>query len=186
MMIDIKEALKMIEGHRIRLPIIILFALIFFNLLFHFVFILPVKKETTAKKNQYQALRTDLDQKIQYKKVKNDISEFYKILPDKRDFTKIINFISTGAKKNGLKMPAISYQQEKDDNAKKDSKAIHEYEKTTLLFSVQGRYEGIRKLIYEIESSGYFFIIEDMNLKKNDAKVSDSVNLQIKVAAYTR
>jgi Tfp pilus assembly protein PilO len=186
MMIDIKEVLKKIEGHRIRLPIIILSVLIFLNLLFYFVFILPVKKETTAKNNQYQALRTDLNKKIHYKKVKNEISEFYKILPDKRDFTKIINFISTGAKKNGLKMPAISYQQEKDDNAKKDSKAINGYEKTTLLFSVVGRYEGIRKLIYEIESSGYFLIIEDMNLEKKDDKVADSVNLQIKVAAYTR
>lgn len=186
MMIDIKEGLKKIERYRIRLPIIILSVIIFLNLLFYFVFILPVKKEAKAKNNQYQALRTGLNQKIQYKRTKSDVSEFYKTLSDKRDFTKIINFISTGAKKNGLKMPAISYQQEKADDAKKDSKAINGYEKTTLLFSVQGRYEGIRSLIYEIESSGYFLIIEDMNLEKKDDKVADSVNLQIKVSAYTK
>ncbi|MFZ3090669.1 MAG: type 4a pilus biogenesis protein PilO [Nitrospirota bacterium] len=181
-----KEVLKKIERYRIKLPIIILSVFIFLNLLFYFVFILPVKKETTVKNNQYQALRTGLNQKIQYKKTKSDISEFHKTLPDKRDFTKIINFISTGAKKNSLKMPAITYQQEKADDAKKDSKAINGYEKTTLLFSVQGRYEGIRRLIYEIESSGYLLIIEDMNLEKKDNKAADLVNLQIKVAAYTK
>jgi Tfp pilus assembly protein PilO len=185
-MIDIKENLKKIERYRIRLPIIILFIFVFANLFFYFVFILPVKKETAAKNNQYQALRTGLNQKTQYKKANGGISEFYKTLPEKKNFTKIINFISTSAKRNGLKMPGISYQQEKADDAKKDSKAINGYEKTTLLFSVQGRYEGIRRLIYEIESSGYFFIIEDMNLDKKDDKAADSVNLQIKVAAYTK
>lgn len=186
MMINTKKGLKKIERYRISLPIIILSIFIFLNLLFYFVFILPVKKETKVKSNQYQALRTGLNQKIQYKNAKNDVSEFYKILPDKRDFTKIINFISTGAKRNGLKMPGISYQQEKADDAKKDSKAINGYEKTTLLFSVQGKYEGIRRLIYEIESSGYFLIIEDINLERKDDKAADSVNLQIKVAAYTK
>lgn len=186
MMIDIKKNLKKIERYRIRLPIIILSVFIFLNLLFYFIFILPVKKETAAKNNQYQALRTGLNQKIQYKKAKNEISEFYKTLPDKRDFTKIINFISTAAKKNSLKMPAIAYQQEKADDAKKDSKAINGYEKTTLLFSVHGRYEGIRRLIYEIESSGYFLTIEDMSLEKKDDKAPDSISLQIKVSAYTK
>lgn len=186
MMMDIKESLKKIEKYRIRLPIIILSIFIFINLLFYFVFILPVKKETKTKNNQYQALRTGLNQKIQYKKAKNEISEFYKTLPDKMDFTKIINFISSSAKRNGLKMPSISYQQDKADDAKKNSKAIDGYEKTTLLFSVQGRYEGIRRIIHEIESAGYFLIIEDMNLERKDDKAADSVNLQIKVAAYTK
>lgn len=65
-----------------------------------------------------------MNQKIQYKKTKSDISEFHKTLPDKRDFTKIINFISTGAKKNSLKMPAITYQQEKADDAKRIARRL--------------------------------------------------------------
>ena len=185
-MINIKENLKKIKRYRIRLPIIILFIFVFANLFFYSVFILPVKKETAAKNNQYQALRTGLNQKTQYKKAKNDVSEFYKTLPEKRDFTMIINFISTAAKRNGLKMPAITYQQEKADDAKKDSKAKNGYEKTALLFSVQGRYVGIRRFIYEIESAGYFLIIEDMNLERKDDKAADSVYLQIKMAAYTK
>lgn len=183
---NIKENLKKIEKYRIRLPIIILSIFIFINLLFYFVFILPEKKEAKAKNNQYQTLRTGLNQKIQYKKTKNDVSEFYRSLPEKRDFTKVINFISSSAKRNSLKMPGISYQQEKSDDAKKESKTVHGYEKTILSFSVQGRYEGIRRLIHEIESAGYFLIIEDMNLERKDDKAADSVNLQIKVAAYTK
>lgn len=186
-MIDIKELKKEIERYGIlKVPVIILSILILVNILSYLFFILPVKRGIEINNKEYLSLRTNLNQKIQFKRARKDMEEFYKALQPKSDFTKIINFISNSVKRNGLSMPAITYQQEKLEEGKKAASKDKPYEKTLLTFSVHGRYEGIRRLIYEIESSQYFLIIEDMDLQKKQDKAQNLITLQIKVAAYTR
>lgn len=183
---DIKGLKKEIQRYRsFKAPIIILTILILANILFILFMVFPLKKSIEVNNREHLSLRTNLNQKLQFKNARNDLEEFHRTLQYKGDFTKIINLISSSVKKNGLTMPTITYQREKTEDKKKTAKD-NLYEKTTLTFSVQGGYEGIRRLIYEIESSGYFFIIEDMNLEKKDDKAVNSINLQIRIAAYTR
>lgn len=186
-MIDIKELKKEIEKYRIlKVPVIILSILILINIFSYLFFIHPVKRDIENNNREYLALKTNLNQKIQFKSARKDMEEFYKALQSKNDFTKIMNFISNSVKRNGLSMPAIAYQQEKSEEDKKTSAKGKPYEKTLLTFSVQGRYEGIRRLIYEIESFQYFLIIEDMDLQKKQDKVQNLITLQVKVAAFTK
>lgn len=191
MMIDAKKIISKAKQYKIlKVPMIVLLSLFAINILFYIIFLFPLKRSTAVKDGSYLALKSSINQKAQYKRTKEDIAEFYKTIPEKTDFTKIINFISNSAKKNGLKMPAITYQQEKSEQDAKKKMPKDDLEKTTLLFNVQGGYEGIRRLIYEIESAKYFLIIEDMNLQKRDEKKDDkiagAITLQMKVAAYTR
>ncbi len=187
MMIDAKKIISKAKQYKIlKVPMIVLLSLFAINILFYIIFLFPLKRSTAVKGGSYLALKSSINQKAQYKRTKEDIAEFYKTIPEKTDFTKIINFISNSAKKNGLKMPAITYQQEKSEKDAKKKMLEGDLEKTALLFSVQGGYEGIRRLIYEIESAKYFLIIEDMNLQKKDDKIAGAITLQMKVAAYTR
>ncbi len=191
MMIGAKKIINKAKQYKmLKIPIIVLFLILGVNILFYIIFLFPAKRNIAVKGSSYLALKSNINQKAQYKKTKEDIAEFYKTIPEKTNFTKIINFISNSAKKSGLKMPAITYQQEKSEQDAKKKMPKDDLEKTTLLFNVQGGYEGIRRLIYEIESAKYFLIIEDMNLQKRDEKKDDkstgSITLQMKVAAYTR
>ena len=72
---------------------------------------------------------------------------------------------------------AISYQPDKVE--------IPGMVKVMISFNVKGPYQEIRKLIYTLEQSRYFLIVENLVLTSS-AKEGEIIQLQLRIAAYLR
>lgn len=147
-------------------------------LLVHAGLVLPLQKEIAAKETAWQSERPKIGQLTRLKATQEDLLLFRRRIPEEMMLPELVSFISESAGERHLSIPTISYQPEKID--------VPELKKVAISFNVKGNYREIRNLIYRLEQSPYFLIIENLVLASDHVKEGEAIQLQLRIAAYFR
>ncbi|GEM_PF-5378054 len=137
----------------------------------------PLEKEIAAKESAWQAERPKIGQLTRLKATQEDLLLFREHLPEGTSLPDLVSFISGAAAAHHLLIPSISYQPEKVE--------VPGLMKVLIPFNVKGNYREIRNLIYELEQSDYFLVIENLVLASS-VKEGEAIQLQLRIAAYFR
>ncbi|TAK05784.1 MAG: hypothetical protein EPO39_10535 [Candidatus Manganitrophaceae bacterium] len=157
---------------------LLLFALLAGILLFvHAGLLVPLQKEIAAKETAWQSERPKIGQLTLLKTTQEDLVLFRERLPEETALPELVSFVSESAAAHHLSIPAISYQPEKID--------APGLMKVLISFNVKGNYREIRNLIYRLEQSRYFLVIENLVLASS-VKEGEAIQLQLRIAAYFR
>ena len=86
--------------------------------------------------------------------------------------------ITEEAKRNRVVLPALSY--------KTEPTPVSSTSKGVLQGTMTGRYEDLRRFLYDIETAEELVYIEDMNLVRLADQRPDALTFNIKIATYLR
>ncbi len=154
--------------------LILFFFLIIANIMLWFFYI-PHKDEVLSKSlSDYKMLR---DKKAKERllsfqdiyEIKDKIGDYEKRLRAKEDFTKIINYIFEKSFMGNVDIKTISYNFE-------ERKELN-VTKLALNITVEGKYESIKKFLYELESGSHFIIIDSLKIQKGNDILSGAITI---------
>lgn len=146
-------------------------------LFFHFAVLVPLDENLRAKEKSWRSERPKIGQLTRLKTAQEDLLQFRETLPVETALPQLVSFISDSAGEHRLSIPAISYQPDKVE--------IPGIVKVVISFNVKGRYQEVRKLIYTLEQSHYFLVIENLVLASS-VKEGEAIQLQLRIASYLR
>jgi Tfp pilus assembly protein PilO len=111
------------------------------------------------------------------KRAKHDLAQVWAALPEERDFAPLALGITEEAKRNHVTLPALSY--------KTESTPVVNTSKGVLQGTMSGRYEDLRRFLYDIETADELVYIEDVDLVQS-ATHQDHLTFNIKIVTYLR
>ncbi|HET8721445.1 MAG TPA: type 4a pilus biogenesis protein PilO [Nitrospira sp.] len=126
---------------------------------------------------QWAQIRKQHQQHQAAKRAKQDLAQVWAALPQERDFAPLALGITEEAKRNHVTLPALSY--------KTESTAVFNTSKGLLQGTMSGRYEDLRRFIYDIETADELVYIEDVDLVPS-ATQRDHLTFNIKIITYLR
>lgn len=139
--------------------------------------VVPLQKEIFARETTWQSERPKIGQLTTLKTAQQELIFFRQRLPEEAALSEVVSFVSDSAAAHRLSIPAISYQPEKV--------GAPGLMKVLISFSVKGNYRDIRNLIYRLEQSGYFLVLENLVLASS-SREGEAIQLQLRIAAYFR
>ena len=107
-----------------------------------------------------------------------DLTQVWAMLPGERDFGPLALGISDEAKREGVVLPALSY--------KTEPTALAHTTKGLLQGAMSGRYEDLRRFIYDLETADELLFIEDLELSRTGNLQGAALTFNIKIATYLR
>lgn len=110
------------------------------------------------------------------RKAKQDLRQVWAVLPAERDFAPLALGISEEAKRDRVTLPALSY--------KTEPTPVANTSKGLLQGSMSGRYEDLRRFIYDLETAEELLFIEDLELTQSGSAQDQSLTFKIKIATY--
>jgi Tfp pilus assembly protein PilO len=111
------------------------------------------------------------------RQAKNDLAQVWAALPEERDFAPLALGITEEAKQNHVTLPSLSY--------KTESTPVTNTSKGVLQGTMSGRYEDLRRFLYDIETADELVYIEDLDLVPS-ATQNDILTFNIKIVTYLR
>jgi Tfp pilus assembly protein PilO len=111
------------------------------------------------------------------RRAKQDLAQVWAALPEERDFAPLALGITEEAKRNHVTLPALSY--------KTESTPVTNTSKGVLQGTMSGRYEDLRRFLYDIETADELVYIEDVDLVQSATK-HDNLTFNIKIVTYLR
>jgi Tfp pilus assembly protein PilO len=111
------------------------------------------------------------------KRAKQDLAQVWAALPEERDFAPLALGITEEAKRNHVTLPSLSY--------KTESTPVANTSKGLLQGTMSGRYEDLRRFLYDIETADELVYIEDVDLVQS-ATQHDHLTFNIKIVTYLR
>ena len=111
------------------------------------------------------------------RRAKQDLAQVWAALPEERDFAPLALGITEEAKQNHVTLPALSY--------KTESTPVANTSKGVLQGTMSGRYEDLRRFLYDIETADELVYIEDVDLVPS-ATQQDHLTFNIKIVTYLR
>ena len=111
------------------------------------------------------------------RRAKQDLAQVWAALPEERDFAPLALGITEEAKRNHVTLPALSY--------KTESTPVTNTSKGVLQGTMSGRYEDLRRFLYDIETADELVYIEDVDLVPS-ATQHDNLTFNIKIVTYLR
>jgi hypothetical protein len=112
------------------------------------------------------------------RKAKQDLRQVWAVFPAERDFAPLALGISEEAKRDRVTLPALSY--------KTEPTLVANTSKGLLQGSMSGRYEDLRRFIYDLETAEELLFIEDLELTQSGSAQDESLTFKIKIATYLR
>ncbi len=112
------------------------------------------------------------------RKARKDLSQVWAVLPAERDFAPLALGISEEAKRDRITLPALSY--------KTEPTLVAHTSKGLLQGSMSGRYEDLRRFIYDLETAAELLFIEDLELTRSGGAQDQTLTFNIKIATYLR
>ncbi|MBH0192682.1 MAG: type 4a pilus biogenesis protein PilO [Nitrospira sp.] len=134
--------------------------------------------ELERVEKEWVAARQLLMRHREARKAKTDLAQVWAMLPAERDFSPLALGISEEAKRDRVNLPALSYRTEPT--------TVANTSKGLLQGSMSGRYEDLRRFIYDLETAEEFLLIEDIELARSSAAQGQTLTFNIKIATYLR
>jgi Tfp pilus assembly protein PilO len=111
-------------------------------------------------------------------KARKDLAQVWTALPGERDFAPLALGITEEAKRDRVILPALSY--------KTESTPVAHMSKGVLQGTMTGRYEDLRRFLYDVETAEELVYIEDLELVRSGAQQDQTLTFNIKIATYLR
>ena len=143
-------------------------------LVMYFVMLQPASDQ---RRQVIEAIAQLRQQQIEHqvaRKTQEELVQFWKQLPDQKDFTDLGVTIAQLAKKNNVAVPGMLYDV---DPGKPNQSA-----KGSISFEASGDYRAIRQFIYELETTGRSLFIEKFGAERS--KKGNEVAFKIQVGTY--
>jgi len=134
--------------------------------------------ELERVEKEWVAARQLLMRHREARRAKADLAQVWAMLPAERDFSPLALGISEEAKQDRVTLPALSY--------KTEPTAVANTSKGVLQGAMSGRYEDLRRFIYDLETAEEFLFIEDLELARTGAAQGQTLTFNIKIATYLR
>lgn len=136
------------------------------------------EQHRTELELEWAQARQQLAHHKEAQKARLDLAEVWSVLPFERDFAPLALGITEEAKRNRVALPALSYKTETTPVAK-TSKGI-------LQGTMTGRYEDLRRFLYELETAEEWIIIEDLELVHPANQPEQMLTFNIKISTLLR
>lgn len=160
----------------LSLPLLILSLVVLLS--FHFFAWRPLQVEISGLHTDWQTSRKKVAELERLSQAQAELVLFREILPARSALPEIVGTLSHMAKQHRLVVPEMTYQNE--------VLKIQNLSRITISFGVRGSYANIRTFIRALETSDYFFIIEDLDLLKSGTVSNDPIFLKLQVALYLK
>ncbi len=144
----------------------------------HNVGVVGAELQRERLEKDWAATRQLLMHHREARKARKDLSQVWAVLPAERDFAPLALGISEEAKRDRVTLPALSY--------KTEPTLVAHTSKGLLQGSMSGRYEDLRRFIYDLETAEELLFIEDLELAQAGGAQDQTLTFNIKVATYLR
>jgi len=111
-------------------------------------------------------------------RARKDLAQVWAALPGERDFAPLALGITDEAKRNQVTLPALSY--------KTEPTPVSTINKGLLQGTMSGRYEDLRRFLYDIETAEELVYIEDLDLVRPSTSQDPQLTFNVKIATYLR
>jgi Tfp pilus assembly protein PilO len=122
--------------------------------------------------------RKDYQYHQEARRARKDLAQVWAALPEERDFAPLALGITEEAKRNHVTLPALSY--------KTEATSMANTSKGLLQGTMSGRYEDLRRFLYDIETAEELVYIEDLDLVRSSTPQDQQLTFTIKIATYLR
>jgi len=112
------------------------------------------------------------------RQARKDLVQVWTALPDERDFAPLALGITDEAKRNHVGLPALSY--------KTEPTSVSHITRGILQGTMTGKYEDLRRFLYDIETAEELVYIEDLDLVHAPERQDQSLTFNIKIATYLK
>src|SRR5215217_1055654 len=153
-------------------------SLLLFWSLVHSVGVVGVERKRAALENDWASARQLVMQHREATQARKNLSQVWAILPAERDFSPLALGISEEAKRDHVTLPALSY--------KTEATVVAHTSKGILQGAMSGRYEDLRRFIYDLETAEEMLLIEDLELARAGSTQDEMLTFNIKIATYLR
>lgn len=143
----------------------------------HLVLLEQLLGQRSALEQERMSARQQLSLHVEAKRARKDMARVLARLPEQRDFAPLALGLTEQARAQHVHMPGLSYQVEKTD--------ISLVRKAVLQGSVNGRYEDLRRFIYNLETAEELLLIEDLQVA--GARAQDhTVTFNMRIVTFLR
>jgi len=111
-------------------------------------------------------------------KARKDLAQVWSVLPVERDFAPLALGITEEATRDRVILPELSY--------KTEPTPVANTSKGVLQGTMTGRYEDLRRFLYDVETAEELVYIEDLELVRPDAQQDQTLTFNIKIVTYLR
>lgn len=146
--------------------------------LVHDVGVVGAESKRERLEKEWTSTRQMLMRHREARKARKDLSQVWAVLPAERDFAPLALGISEEAKRDRVTLPALSY--------KTEPTLVANTSKGLLQGSMSGRYEDLRRFIYDLETAEELLFIEDLELARSGGAQDQTLTFTIKIATYLR
>jgi Tfp pilus assembly protein PilO len=146
--------------------------------LLHAAVLEPADRERQQLQAAWVSARLQLARHKEAVKTKEDLRQVWAVFPLVRDFAPLALGVTEEAKRDRITLPALSYKTERT--------AIPDATKAILQGTVTGRYEDLRKFLYNLETAQELLFIEDLNLVRSGNAQDPTLTFNIRIATYLR
>lgn len=126
---------------------------------------------------EWAQVRKEYQQHQAARRAKKDLAQVWDALPEERDFAPLALGITEEAKRNHVTLPALSY--------KTEATSVANTSKGVLQGTMSGRYEDLRKFLYDLETAEELVYIEDVDLVRTSTP-QEQLTFNIKIVTYLR
>jgi Tfp pilus assembly protein PilO len=146
--------------------------------LMHTAVLEPADREREQLQASWVSARLQLARHKEAMKVKEDLRQVWAVFPLVRDFAPLALGVTEEAKRDHITLPALSYKTERT--------AIPDATKAILTGTVTGRYEDLRRFLYNLETAQELLFIEDLNLIRSGNLQDHTLTFNIRISTYLR
>ena len=146
--------------------------------LVHTTVLEPAERERQRLETAWMSARLQLARHKEAMKTKEDLRQVWAVFPLVRDFAPLALGVTDEAKRDHITLPALSYRTERTE--------IPDATKAILQGTVTGRYEDLRKFLYNLETAQELLFIEDLNLIRSVNLQDPTLTFNIRIATYLR
>lgn len=107
-----------------------------------------------------------------------DLRQVWEALPAERDFAPLALGVTEEAKRDHVTLPALSY--------KTEPTSVANTTKGVLQGSMSGRYEDLRRFLYDLETAEELLFIEDLDLAGSPSQANQTLTFNVKIVTYLR
>jgi len=115
---------------------------------------------------------------LEARQAKKDLAQVWTALPDERDFAPLALGITDEAKQNHVALPALSY--------KTEPTSVSHITRGILQGTMTGKYEDLRRFLYDLETAEELVYIEDVDLVRAPEQQDGSLMFNIKITTYLK
>src|ERR1043165_2553172 len=128
--------------------------------------------------SEWNQAHQELKHHKEAQKARKDLAQVWSVLPVERDFAPLALGITEEAKRDRVILPALSY--------KTEPTAVANTSKGLLQGTMTGRYEDLRRFLYDLETAEELVYIEDLELVPSDAQQNQRLTFNINIPTSLR